>query len=174
MDVRRLRLRVLLIAAGCVLVVEVLRHYASPRFAWLWPAILLAGVLFFTGAVFRRLEEMSRNLTRQEWRMERLFSASAVGMVLVGPGCRILRMNPAAERLTGYRAAETVGRAVCSELFAPAGDGRTVCFSDCLGLMARNQPEPLATMTLRAKSGRELAVAVSATPLDAGEFSLLF
>ncbi|MFZ5817779.1 MAG: ATP-binding protein [Bacillota bacterium] len=178
MDVRRFRLRVLLAATGSVLLVEFLRRYLDAgglsRFGWVWPVILLIGVLLFTDLVFRRLEAMSAAIRRREQRDEQLFMETAVGMVLVGAGCRILRMNPAAERLTGHRSAEMVGRAVCSDLFGTAEDGRPICFSSCLGQMAQRGQEPLTTMALRTAQGKELSVAVSVTALDEGEFSLLF
>lgn|GEM_PF-2508311 len=178
MDVRRIRLRVLTAAAVSLLVVEGLRRRFDPGgdawISWIWPLALLIGVWLFTVVVFRKLEAINRSLERQTWRTERLFSSTAVGMVLLGPGCRILRLNKAAEQLTGYQSAELVGKGVCSDLFAPGPDGRAVCFSTCLAQLPIDLVEPLTSMTLKTRQGREIAVAVSVTTLEEGEFSLLF
>lgn len=109
----------------------------------------------------------------QQQRMERFFSTTAVGMVLVGEGCRILRANPAACRLTEYAADDLEGK-VCSDLFSRDPAGRPVCFSHCLGLVAREDPGQVCRMTLCTQSGREVAVAVSVTALSPNEFYLLF
>jgi two-component system nitrate/nitrite sensor histidine kinase NarX len=174
MDARRLERLVLIAAAACVLAVELLRRGLGDAYDWVWAAVLLAGVGLFTHWVFARLGAISATLSRQERRMERLIEATAVGVVLVGPGCRILRMNPAARRLTGYTSDELVGRGVCSDLFKPGDDGQPTCFSNCLGQMTHGPNATLTSMTLRTRQGKDLDVALGVTDLGDGEFAVIF
>lgn len=172
MTTQRFRLMVTIAALGGVLAVELLRHLTGiAPVAWFWSALLIGGTMLFTHLVFTRLEATSRSLARQERRMEQLIEATAAGIVLVAPDCRILHMNPAAEQMLGYPPGEV---RVCSDLFAPEADGHPVCFSRCLGLMTRGHLEPLTNMQLRTKSGKSLTVATSVTPLGDGDFALLF
>ena len=173
LEYHRIQWAVLGAAAVCLLAIEALRQWFDAW--WIYPPVLLVGVAIFTRAVFVKLESMNRTLKTQELRSERLFASTAVGMVLVGQGCRILRLNPAAERMTGYRSDELVGRSVCSDLFMPLPDGKPICFETCLGLAARGAPTgEMATMTLQSKHGRHLSVAVCVTSLGEDEFSLVF
>jgi two-component system nitrate/nitrite sensor histidine kinase NarX len=168
---------VLAAALASVLAVEVLRRNLVVNQVhtwWLWPLALILGVLIFTRLVFRKLEAMDRILRTQEQRTEKLFNTTAVGMVLVGRGCHIEKLNPAAEHLTGWTARELVGRSVCSDLFANGPDGMPICFNNCLSTILRDTPEPLNGMTLLTRDGKELEVAVCATALSEGEFALLF
>ncbi|WP_374711957.1 GAF domain-containing sensor histidine kinase [Symbiobacterium terraclitae] len=174
MEMRRMRPAVTAISAGAVLIVEVLRRSGHLQESWIWTTVLVAGVVLFTHLVFNRLEALGRTLDLQQQRMERLFSSTAVGIVLVGQGCRILRANPAACRLTEYAAADLEGKKVCSDLFTRDSAGQPICFSQCLGMLARGDTSQMRNMSLRARSGREVAVAVSVTALSADEFYLLF
>lgn len=170
---RRLQWIVLAVAAAGIVGGELVQAWIGPSWWWVGPLLLLVGVGVFTPTVFARLELMDRTLHAQEQRAERLFASTAVGMVLVGRGCRIERMNPAAERLTGWQSAELAGKSVCSDLFAAAANGQPICFEQCLGATAQSCPEAMTTMTLQTKSGKQLAVAVCVTRLDEGEFSLV-
>ncbi|MDF2630288.1 MAG: two-component sensor histidine kinase, partial [Symbiobacteriaceae bacterium] len=109
-----------------------------------------------------------------ELRAEHLFTSAAVGMVLVGDGCKILRMNPAAEQLTGWQSAELVGHSFCSDLFAPGADGKPICFESCLKAPSGTSAGPLVTRTLLTKAGRRLAVEVCVTTLRDNESYLFF
>lgn len=174
MDVQRLERLVLMAAIACVLAVELLRRGSGDALDWVWAAVLLAGVGLFTHWVFVQLGVMRATLTQQEQRMERLMEGTAVGVVVVGAGCRVLRMNPAALRLTGHTPEDLVGRAVCSDLFRPDAEGRPVCFSNCLGQMARSRSESLTSMTLRTRQGKDLDVTAGVTDLGDGEFAIVF
>lgn len=172
MTTQRFRLTVTIAALGGVLAVELLRHLTGiAPFAWFWSALIIGGTMLFTQLVFARLEATSRSLARQEQRMEQMIEATAAGIVLVAPDCRIIQMNPAAEQMTGYAQGQL---RVCSDLFAPAADGRPICFTRCPGLMTRGYLEPLTNMNLQTKSGKGLVVATSVTPLGDGDFALLF
>jgi len=157
-----------------VLLIELMRRYLDTALWWLWPGVLIAGVLVFTQVVFAQMTALNRTAQSHELRAERLFSSAAVGMVLVSDGCKIQRMNPAAERLTGWQSGELVGRSFCSDLFAPRSDGKPICFEACLKAPPGSNPEPVTTMTLQTRAGRTLAVAVCVTALQDGEFYLFF
>ncbi|HYF81285.1 MAG TPA: GAF domain-containing protein [Symbiobacteriaceae bacterium] len=161
-------------ALGSVLLVELARRLVDARLWWVWPVVLVAGVLVFTRVVFAKITALNLAAQSHELRAERLFTSAAVGMVLVSGGCKVLRMNPAAERLTGWQSAELEGHSFCSDLFAPGADGKPICFEACLRVPASASAEPLTTMTLQTKSGRRLAVAVCITTLQDNEFYLFF
>lgn len=160
-------------ALGSVLAVELARRYLDAGLWWLWPVVLMTGVLVFTRVVFAKMTALNRTAQSHELRAERLFSSAAVGMVLVSNGCRIQRMNPAAERLTGWKSHELVGKSFCSDLFAPGTDGKPICFEACLK-MPNACPDPVTNMTLQTKHGRRLAVSVCVTTLQEDEFYLFF
>lgn len=161
-------------ALGSVLLVELARRLVDARLWWIWPVVLAAGVLVFTRVVFAKMTALNLAAQSHELRAERLFTSAAVGMVLVSGGCKILRMNPAAERLTGWKSAELEGHSFCSDLFAPGADGKAICFEACLRVPSSANAEPLTTMTLQTKAGRRLAVAVCMTALQGNEFYLFF
>lgn len=102
--------------------------------------------------------------------MERLLEGLADGLLTIGEGRRILTFNKAAERLTGRRAADVVGR-FCGDVFAGADPAnRRMCEFDCplLETLQAKQPlfPPRKIECMRQKSGRPLQLEGVITPLS--------
>jgi len=99
-----------------------------------------------------------------------LFKLSCDGMMLINQQRRILAMNPAMEKLTGYRARDCVGRSWCGLLLhceVASGCSLWAKPEECPGLRAMNglEPVPSAEYKLRRADGTELVVNASYTPI---------
>lgn len=104
----------------------------------------------------RRLEE----LADLKGYTDTVLASLPTGVVTVGLDGRVVTLNPAAELMTGFFAAEAAGR-FCTELF----EG-TPAIGDILmeTLTVRSTPPPVS-LTLRRRNGRTLPVEFSAAPL---------
>lgn len=97
---------------------------------------------------------------------------SSVGMMVIDAGRRILAMNPAMERLLGYRNQDVAGRRHCGTVLA-CHDLRHRAMADqpdlCPGLRAMAQFNPVgnAEYVIRTSGGRHKIVGAIYTPLQA-------
>ena len=71
-------------------------------------ALSVAGVLLWRRQ--RKLDTQQRELAREQRLAASVFDSSSDAIVLTSPDARILAVNPAFERITGYRVAEVLGR----------------------------------------------------------------
>ena len=94
------------------------------------------------------------------------------GVIATDAGGRVRFLNPAAQRLTGWRAAEAAGRMCCSD-FLDLFDERTGQAVPCPldhALRARQAASANGETALRARDGSMRPVDVNAAPiLDAGQ-----
>ena len=94
-----------------------------------------------------------------------IIAASADGIMVVDGERRIVAVNPALERLTGFSAEELTGQACAYRLDAHGQDGEFVCDTVCPFL----QPEAMRASTVDArmmtKDGRQIWVNVAYGPI---------
>jgi diguanylate cyclase (GGDEF)-like protein/PAS domain S-box-containing protein len=150
---------------------------AAPLAVLVLGCLLSAALAAWVRSRFRRAGQVEALVERRTADLEqaldqmnlylRAIDASANAVILVDatrPGYPIDYVNPAFERMRGYRAAEAVGR----RLFDEAGhEPDQAAVAGLLQAMRENR-EGNATMRLRCKDGRELYADVYVAPvLDA-------
>ena len=105
----------------------------------------------------------------EQWKTNLILRSIANGVYTVDRDLRILTLNPSAEKLTGWREAEVVGRP-CSEVFREqAEDGTLLCMEQCQLQQAMLTGKPIVSTSpqriLIGKDGRQIPIASSAAPL---------
>ncbi|MDY7040674.1 MAG: GAF domain-containing protein [Chloroflexota bacterium] len=108
-------------------------------------------------------------VVEEQWKTQLILRSIADGVYTVDRDLRLLTLNPSAERLTGWREAEVVGRP-CSEVFKEqAEDGTLLCTEQCQLLQAMETGKPITSSSpqrvLIGKDGRQIPIASSAAPL---------
>ena len=108
-------------------------------------------------------------VVEEQWKTKLILRSIADGVYTVDRDLRILTLNPSAERLTGWREAEVVGR-YCAEVFREqAEDGTLLCTEQCQLLQAMETGKPITSASpqrvLVGKDGRQIPIASSAAPL---------
>ena len=96
-----------------------------------------------------------------------IFINSTDGILLLDGQQRIMAMNPALERMTGWKAHEAMGRP-CSEVLVCRNiSGAVICETDCLlrRALAGTEGMPYLEATLHSRDGRELEIAASVSPI---------
>lgn len=94
-------------------------------------------------------------------------AAAADGAFAMRSDGRITLWNPAAERITGYMAAEVLGRRCCDVFAGRDAGGKTLCSSNCWLLTLIKNGEPVETFDLqtRSKGGRPIWLNMSTVVL---------
>jgi PAS domain S-box-containing protein len=108
-------------------------------------------------------------VVEEQWKTKLILRSIADGVYTVDRDLRILTLNPSAERLTGWREAEVMGRH-CSEVFREqAEDGTLLCTEQCQLLQAMETGKPITSSSpqrvLIGKDDRQIPIASSAAPL---------
>lgn len=85
------------------------------------------------------------------------YQRSPDAIVIINEQRLVLGMNPAAERLTGYAAAEVAGRAHCPQLFR-CHDGNGACYCAGKQLFASGQAKQHAHYQLVRSDGKDVRV----------------
>ena len=80
---------------------------------------------------------------------------------------RITLWNPAAERITGYRASEVLGRRCCDVFVARDARGERFCPALCRSLLLNKRGEPVESFDLQvsSKGGRQIWLNMSTVVL---------
>lgn len=96
-----------------------------------------------------------------------LFVHSADAMMLIDQHRRILAVNPAAERLTGFAAREIVGEARCYHLFRCGVEGEASHGMDCFGVFSSQAGHigGCSHFTIHRKDGTGVNISASYSPL---------
>lgn len=97
-----------------------------------------------------------------------IFRECPDGILLVDEERKILAMNPALERLTGWRAEEVVGKRECQILFSCCDmEGERISEANCPGLRAiqGERSTPYVELALRSREGKKIVVAASYNPI---------
>lgn len=100
-----------------------------------------------------------------------VFAHSTDAMLLIDQHRRILAMNPAAERLTGFAAREIVGEARCYHLFRCGAEGEASHGMDCFGVFSTQAGRlgGCSHFTIHRKDGTGVNISASYSPLPRGD-----
>ena len=101
-------------------------------------------------------------LIAKEQNLEAIVAGTTDAIIQVGVDCLISDFNPAAERLTGYEAAEVLNRACLEVLRCTEGSG---CGGDCVfsQVLSSGEPIPYAELEIAGRNGlRQVAASVAA------------
>jgi diguanylate cyclase (GGDEF)-like protein/PAS domain S-box-containing protein len=127
-----------------------------------WLAMLAATYGLIRKQV-QRIEANRRQLEDSEARLAITLRCIADGVMTTDVDGRVTRINPAAERLTGWVAAEAIGRQVDS-VFAPRFEAEPVPRLELLSTVMASGETLQGEGELRARDGAACQVAFSATP----------
>ncbi|MEW6325365.1 MAG: diguanylate cyclase, partial [Nitrospirota bacterium] len=97
-----------------------------------------------------------------------IFEQASDGIAVIDEFRTIIAMNPALERLTGFAAADVVGRAGCRTILACKNvEGELLCDRGCPGGDALDSEitTPHEELLLNTASGRAIPVSASFTPM---------
>lgn len=82
--------------------------------------ILMAAVglfgLFFSKWLFKQIRTIHNTLFWEQQRLKTIFNHTSDGIIVIDEDCKILDINPSAERLTGWDKKEVVGNLTCDEM----------------------------------------------------------
>ena len=114
-------------------------------------------------------EDYGRSMTRSmnDDLYKRILDSLYDGVYLVDPDRRITYWNWGAERITGYRADEAVGRRCQDDFLVHVDDrGNSLCLDGCplSWTMANGQPQE-TEVYLQHKDGYRVPISVRATPI---------
>nr|MDQ4125891.1 PAS domain-containing sensor histidine kinase [Actinomycetota bacterium] len=101
-------------------------------------------------------------VTEERQRFARIFHGSREGIALLDHRGFVRAWNPALERITGYAAAEVMGRDLSDRLVLRRDDQRRVATEELVGAPATNEIEVVT------KEGPGRWVSVTASPVDVG------
>jgi PAS domain S-box-containing protein len=119
-----------------------------------------------------RVARAEHELAESRERLATTLGSIADAVITVGPAGRVLYMNPAAERLTGWSALEAMGRAL--EDVAPGADadadgsGEALLHARVRRVLAGAHADERADMTLVSRDGTRLYVDTTVAPLRDG------
>lgn len=96
-----------------------------------------------------------------------VFAHSVDAMILLDRYRRVLAMNPAAARLTGYAMGDLGGKCRCQQLLHCEGDAGRIHGTSCSGVQAFREMSALrpASISIERKDGRRVRVSVSYSPI---------
>jgi len=112
-----------------------------------------------------------QTILEEKARSEHIWRSIANGVYTVDRELRLLSFNPAAERITGWREEEVIGRH-CAEIFqAQTEEGIALCPAGCPLREAIESGEPVEreNIVLRHKDGRRIFISIAAAPLRSRE-----
>lgn len=107
-------------------------------------------------------------------RLKELFEQTSDGVMVIDRTLRIVALNPAAERLTGFAAPETIGLRVCNEIaVCQNAEGFELCESGCPGAAAveRGARHPVLDVNLPGRGGQ--VIPATCVPMSAADGSPL-
>jgi PAS domain S-box-containing protein len=127
------------------------------------PALALA----VSYAISRRTSEQAR---RKQEELEAIFTASSEGILTVDRAYRILELNPAFTTLTGWAAAQAVGRTCMDVLGCCDEHDNTLCHTPRCPLQQvfqSRQPIPYCEITCHDRQGNRKEITASFTAIHA-------
>jgi PAS domain S-box-containing protein len=123
--------------------------------------------------VFAELEASRRALKRSEALLRGAFEAAPIGKTVLDADHRIVRSNPAFDRLTGREPGDLQALSV-AELCVPHDRAALSATLDSALRTERDSPrseQPSLDLRLRSHSGAEVWVAMVASPIETTEFA---
>jgi PAS domain S-box-containing protein len=112
-------------------------HAAAPVPPYLWAGLTI-GVVGFAVMLAYLGDEAARRLSRSESKLSVVIDHAVDGLISIDERGTIEHLNPASERLFGYRAKEVLGRNI-DMLMAPPGNVEAA--SSVLSHLSRQQPD---------------------------------
>ncbi len=124
---RHLRWLTIVVPVLGVAIFEILRFTVVPVLfpglssdGWGGSAILLlfvlAGGAIFSHGVFKIIDNQHHEIIRERQKLQSAFNYTSDGIIMVDRNLKILSINPAAEKITGWSAHEVIGKLTCSEI----------------------------------------------------------
>ena len=155
-----------------VLLVETFRHNVLDRHfvpitsGAISDAILVLGAASFTHVVLSWIDRANEQTLLQQRKLNAIFDYSSDAVVLTDSHARILRANPATERLTGRSESELIGTHLFDSL-CRATDGGVMPAAKCpvMEVVRTNQAIPYRETMVQAGNGRLLPVTTSFSPV---------
>ena len=129
--------------------------------------VRLLTIFAMQAAIVVRSAILFREVAQERQRLKAIFDNASDGIAIIGRDRRIIEMNPAMERLTGWRAGEAAG-AKCSEVYNSHDErGFSLCKLACPVLRFQNaEPvQPYIETVITTRDGRERDVAISYSPI---------
>ncbi|MFO7675938.1 MAG: ATP-binding protein [bacterium] len=116
-----------------------------------------------------RVRAATAELAREHGALQAIVAALGEGLMVISPERRIVMWNRAAEQLTGFPAAEVIGRP-CSEVLRARDDStESLCQDRCPARTALERGRAVKSIdlstTIARKDGHRLPVTVSAAPV---------
>ncbi|MFZ7103134.1 MAG: PAS domain S-box protein [Peptococcaceae bacterium] len=132
---------------------------------------------FFSNWLFERITSIHNSLFWEQQRLKTIFNHTSDGIIVLDEECKILDINPAAEKLTGWRAREVVNSKTCDEMNGcstskeecwnsedPEGCMNVDCgHRECWGktCLEKKISLPYIEMCLLRKNGQKIKIAAS-------------
>ena len=102
------------------------RVAAGPRYDWLLLLAVVASGVLLAGHVFSPRAPVNPPSTAPDDSLKHIFDSAGPMVIAVGLNGSIQHMNPAAERLLGYHAAELVGTTKTADILGPGEAPRLI------------------------------------------------
>ena len=135
--------------------------------------VRLLTIFAMQAAIVIRSAVLFREVAQERQRLKAIFDNASDGIAIIGRDQRIIEMNPAMERLTGWRAGDAVGTK-CNEVYNSHDDrGFSLCKLACpvVRLQQGEAIQPYIETVITTRDGRERDVAVSYSPIMSGGHS---
>jgi signal transduction histidine kinase len=162
---------------------EVVRfHIFDKIFSPIINSIILMTVVgifgfFFSYWLFIRIRSIHNSLFWEQQKLKTIFTHTSDGIIVLDENCLVLEINPAAEKLTGWKAKEVIGRFTCDEMNG-CSKSKEICWNsanpdgcmnvdcghrECWGktCLEKQLSIPYVEMCLIRKSGEKIKVAAS-------------
>lgn len=105
-----------------------------------------------------------QEIQKEEQRVSLIIKSMADGLFTTDPSGKIITFNPAAERLTGWSAADAAGRDCCEVLGCNQNHGPDDC--PLKNALEEGEPADYDRFVMRQRSGTKRVIAMSLTPLQ--------
>lgn len=86
---------------------------------------------FFSAWLFKKISSIHDTLFWEQQRLKTIFTHTSDGIIVLGEDCQVLQINPAAEKLTGWKTGEVVGKLTCDEMNGCTKSKEMCWNSDC-------------------------------------------
>lgn len=132
---------------------------------------------FFSKWLFKKIQRIHDSLFWEQQRLQTIFDYTSDGIIVINEDCRILDINPAAEKLTGWDKKEVIGNVTCDKMIGCTANKEACWNSDnpdsCMNVdcghrecwgrtaMEKKVSIPNVEMCIRKKNGQKLKVAAS-------------
>ena len=133
--------------------------------------------LVFSAYLFKKIRSIHNSLFLEQQKLKTIFHHTSDGIIVLGENCQILDINPAVEKLTGWKAKEVIRKITCEEMNQclksteacwnsqnPEGCMNVDCgHRECWGktCLEKHISVPYVEMCLVCKNGKKIKVGAS-------------